>query len=390
MSMPPLSKEPSGVVTVRLRCGTLTLHVEHALLPLDELCAFGSRRNRNRGFLFISKVLGKHIPVRPAQMRRVHDVLARQLPSLDGPVLVVGLAETATGLGQGVFERLLLQSARSDRLVFLHSTRYRLTQPVALTFRESHSHATEHLVYFPKERKALDLFQSAQTIVLVDDELSTGRTLTNLACALLKLLPQAASVHLVSITDWLDEERRDQIAAQVGRPVGFHSLLRGQYRFEADPAFDPGPIPTVVGDGALKDGILPDGWGRLGRRGAQWISLAQLKRQAALRGGERLLVLGTGEFVHAPFLMAKALEESGWEVHFQSTTRSPILVGEGIASALEFTDNYHDEIPNFVYNVDPAGYDRILIGYETRPLPASHQLAKQLGATPLFFEGLGN
>ena len=67
-----------------------------------------------------------------------------------------------------------------------------------------------------------------------------------------------------------------------------------------------------------------------------------------------------------------------------------MLVGEGIASALEFIDNYHDEIPNYVYNVDPTRYDRILIGYETQPLPASHQLAKQLGATPLFFEGLGS
>lgn len=389
MSMPPLSSDSPSVVTVPLRCGVLTLTVERAQLPLDELCAFGSRRNRKRGFLFISKVLGKHIPARPAQMHRVHELLARQLSDLPGPALLVALAETATGLGHGVFEELLRQTGRHD-LLFLHSTRYRLAEPLALTFRESHSHATKHFVYFPKVPTARDLFNKARSLVLVDDELSTGQTLTSLAGELLKIMPRATSVHLASITDWLGDQRRAQITAQLGRSVGFHSLLRGQLHFEPDPAFDPGPIPNVVGEGTPKDRILGGNWGRLSLRTPLTIDLAKLVHQAALRGGERVLVMGTGEFAHAPYLLARRLEDSGWDVHFQSTTRSPILVGEGIASALEFTDNYHDEIPNYVYNVDPARYDRILIGYETQPLPASHQLAELLGATPLYFEGLGN
>jgi hypothetical protein len=195
-------------------------------------------------------------------------------------------------------------------------------------------------------------------------------------------------VHFVSITDWLFDERRLKIAAELNRAVEFHSLLRGQFIFETEPAFDPGPIPDVVGHGGLKDGILCGNWGRMGLNTPLQVDLSKLVDQAGLRGGERVLVLGTGEFAHPPYLLAKLLEESGWDVHFQSTTRSPILVGEGIDSALEFTDNYHDEIPNYVYNVDPARYDRILIGYETQPLPASHQLPKLLGATPLFFQGL--
>jgi hypothetical protein len=71
-------------------------------------------------------------------------------------------------------------------------------------------------------------------------------------------------------------------------------------------------------------------------------------------------------------------------VHYQSTTRSPILVGEDIHSALEFIDNYHDEMPNYVYNVADKKYDRILIGYETRPLPESHRLPQMLGAQQFF------
>jgi len=387
MSMPPQANVPD-VVAVRLRCGTLTIHVDRAQMPLHELCAFGSRRNRKRGFLFISKVLGKHIPVRPAQMHRVHELLARKLSELERPAVFVALAETATGLGHGVFEELLRQTGRRD-VLFLHSTRYRLAQPLALTFHESHSHAAEHLVYFPSASALRELFDHARNLVLVDDELSTGQTIVNLARELLKVQPHVDAVHFVSITDWLSGDRRAQIAVELGRPVRFHSLLSGHFQFEPDATFDPGPIPDVVGAGNLKDGILGGNWGRLTLRAPLHLDLEKLAQQAGLSGGERVLILGTGEFAHAPYLLARRLEASGWDVHFQTTTRSPILVGEGVASALEFTDNYHDEIPNYVYNVDVACYDRILIGYETQPLPASHRLAKQLGATSLFFAGEG-
>jgi hypothetical protein len=385
--MAPQARVPD-VVAVRLRCGTLTIHVERAQLPLHELCAFGSRRNRKRGFLFISKVLGKHTPVRPAQMHHVHELLARKLSVLQEPAVIVALAETATGLGHGIFEELLRQTDRRD-VLFLHSTRYRLAQPLTLTFRESHSHATEHLVYFPSASASRELFDHARSLVLVDDELSTGQTVVNLARELLKVQPHVDAVHFVSITDWLSDDRRAQIAVELGRQVQFHSLLSGHFQFEPDATFDPGPIPDVVGAGDLKDRILAENWGRFSLRAPLRLDLEKLVQQTGLRGGERVLVLGTGEFAHAPYLLARQLEASGWDVHFQSTTRSPILTGEGIADVLEFTDNYHDEIPNYVYNVDAARYDRILIGYETQPLPDSHRLANLLGATPLFFTGEG-
>lgn len=370
--------------TVRLRCGTLTLHVERAAMSLDELCTFGSRRNRNRGFLFISKVLGKHVPVRPSIMNKVHHGLARLIGDVPGPTVVMTLAETATGLGHGVFEAMLQHPDRDDML-FLHSTRYRLTRELALSFRESHSHATEHLVYFPTEAEQRRTFDYARTLVMVDDELSTGRTLVNLAREYLKLNPRIESIRFVSITDWLDRERRREIANELARPVEFHSLLEGRFHFEADPVFDPGAIPNVVGNGAAKDALLPNNFGRFGLSAPIAFDFDRLVRESGLRGGERVLVLGTGEFAHAPYLFARNLEQRGWDVFFQSTTRSPILPGEGIANALEFTDNYHDAMPNYVYNLDPAAYDRIFACYETRSLPASHRLVEMLGAKALFF-----
>ena len=62
-----------------------------------------------------------------------------------------------------------------------------------------------------------------------------------------------------------------------------------------------------------------------------------------------------------------------------------LLPGDAVASVLEFADNYHDDIPNYLYNVADRQYDRVLIGYETRPLPAAHRLPETLKARVLFF-----
>jgi len=369
---------------IRLRAGTLRLRVERADMPLHDLCGFASRRSRKRGFVFVSKVLGKHHPVRPRVMADVHERLARGLARLPGPVVLIALAETATGLGQGVHECWLRATGRDD-VLFLPTTRYRLNRPLALEFEESHSHAVDHLVYQPACPVNARLFREARTLVLVDDEISTGRTLANLAAAYRWINPVVSALHLVCLTDWLGDARRVEIALRAALPTEIHSLLRGEYEFEDDPAFDPGPIPDVTGRADAKDDILPADNQRLGSRVLAGPDLDGLVRDSGVRPGERLLVLGSGEFAYPPYLLARRLEALGWDVHYQSTTRSPLLVDTDVTSCLSFLDNYHDDIPNYLYNAAQNGYGRILIGYETRPLPAGHDLPALLSAVPLFF-----
>ncbi len=375
---------PVEVHSVPLRSGLLRLRVHRADRPLDELCGFASRRSRKRGFVFVSKVLGKHYPVRPRVMHQTHQALAARLHDLPGPVVVLALAETATGLGQGVYERLWHGTGRTD-LLFLHSTRYHLRRPLALQFDEAHSHATEHRVYEPADPEDCRLFHQAAALVLVDDEISTGRTLANLARAFRRQHPALRAVHLVCLTDWLSPECRAEIHQTVDLPLTIHSLLHGDFQFTADATFDPGPIPQVVGNGGAKDAILPRISGRLGMRGPRELPGHVRRHIDVIAPGTRVLVLGTGEFAYPPFRLALELEERGCEVYYQSTTRSPLLVERDLQSVLEFPDNYDDEIPNFVYNVLGRTYDQVLIGYETRPVPASHRLCEQLNARAVFF-----
>ena len=76
--MPP----GDGRTQVRLRSGTLRLAVERADWPLESLCGFASRRGKKRGFVFVSKVLGKHYPVRPRVMEEAHARLVAQVETL--------------------------------------------------------------------------------------------------------------------------------------------------------------------------------------------------------------------------------------------------------------------------------------------------------------------
>lgn len=352
---------------VRLTSGDLDLRLEQARLPLNALLDFAVRENPRRGFLFVSRLLGKHIPVSPRVARQTWKLLAASLPPLTRPHFI-GLAETATALGEGVARawRLL----HPDREVtFQHTTRYLTEAGVLLRFDEPHSHAPAHLVYDPGPRG-----RDARELVLVDDELSTGTTLENLARAWLALHPRVERVVMVSLTDWCP--RREEVRAALPVPTAFVSLTRGTYTFTPSPDWQPPPLPAVTGNGENKTGLLALRGPRLGQ--VVDIETRAVVNALNLTGGERLLVLGTGEYQFPAAQLALGLEGEGFAVRWSATTRSPILTGLAITRKITFTDNVGDDIPNFLYNVHPQEYDCILVTYEGSCLPDPALLA-QLG-----------
>jgi hypothetical protein len=114
-----------------------------------------------------------------------------------------------------------------------------------------------------------------------------------------------------------------------------------------------------------------------------WGRLGVLKHARAIdartHAGERILVLGAGEYVLPPFFLAEALEKAGASVRFSAITRSPISVGHAIQSAFAFQDNYGLGIANFLYNVDPTAYDRIVLCAETPRASIDPRLVRFLG-----------
>jgi hypothetical protein len=370
---------------VRLPTGLLKVKAQPGRYALDALVGFAARANAKRGFLFVSKVLGKHWPVRPSVMRELHVSLARDLPAaLPGPVVFIAMAETAVGLGQGVFEAWLDADAAREA-VFLHTTRYRVGQGALIEFEEAHSHAPRQFLHMPDDPAIAARFARARSIVLIDDEASTGNTFVNLAAACRSVNPAIEHVHLVTITNFMGEEGSERLMGRFGVRASHSAALNGEFAFEAG-QLRPGEAPAQRYDGAADRGASA-AFGRLGVAAPLPLprELAAGLRPA-IAAGERVLVLGTGEFMHPAFLLGRALEAQGADVVVQSTTRSPILEWGAVASALTFPDNYGEGIANFVYNVVPGQYDHVFVCHETPPTAALYELAVKVQGRLLHFQ----
>lgn len=369
---------------VELPTGTLDVQVRESVFPLDELCGFAARDNRRRGFLFVSKVLGKHWPATPSRMRQIHEHLAAQLELGDGPWLVLAMAETATGLGQGVFEALLERRPDAEAL-FIHSTRYRLAGRSFLAFEEPHCHAPDQFLYEPLRADYLQRFETARDLILVDDEISTGTTLCNLVAAYRARNPQLERVHFVAITNFSGADCAERFAVRLGLPVQCVAALEGDFSFQPADLPQRPPAPAAVGDNRRRPDQLATQLGRFGIDRRLRIPPADIARLAAgLAPGAAILVLGTGEFMHAAFRVGLELESLGFAVAVQSTTRSPILLGAEIGQRFVFADNYGEGIPNYLYNVESDAYARIVVCHET-PRGSLGDLLQQLGPDSLTY-----
>jgi hypothetical protein len=365
--------------------GFVDLCVDHARLPLDVLCDFAARRNIRRGFLILSRVLGRHVPSRPRDMQAAVSALTDQLvdaePEMTGPVLFVGLAETAICLGQSVFQDFRERTGRSDAL-FTHSTRQQVDAEVMARFEEPHSHASAHLIYYPHDTAHRVLAASARTLVLVDDEITTGTTLRNLSLSILQSCPHLENIYLVSLTDWSGDA---DLLSFMPLPTACISLLSGTLiwrpRSDGHPHAASFPVVARAALGRLENS---KNFGRLGSQTKPEGSAA-LASSLVRDDSERFLILGTGEFTYAPYLLGLALEALGHDVIMQATTRSPIQVGGAISSALTFGDNYGTGVPNYLYNSDSAVGRRVLICHETPVGSIDPILVDAMSAECLYF-----
>ena len=361
--------------------------------PARELLGLALRRNPLRAHLLVSQVLGKHVPQRPATVYRAGHDLGRAVRELLGAeasaAVVLGYAETATGLGHCVADGL----GGDIPARYLHSTRRPVAgvEPVG-GFEEEHSHATSHLL-LPEDA---DLLAGPGPLVLVDDELSTGQTLVNTITALHARHPRARYVVATMVDLRADRDRdrlakaaadlgtRIEVVATVSGTVGLPAdvLARGTALVEAEDGRNPCAARTLTDGSHAPLRRVDLGWptglrdgGRHGYDAADRARLdaalpgmaARLASALTAEGGSarRVLVLGTEELMYTPLRLAAALQEALPQpedaVFFSSTTRSPVLAvddpGYAIRTRLAFPA--HDapadgEGTRYAYNVDPG------------------------------------
>ena len=352
------------MIEIELQRGVLSLQPnDNSHWKWQDLLGFAERINPKRAFLFVSKVLGRHIPVSPHIMRHAFTDLAKLVPDdLPEPVLVIGMAETAVGLGAGVHQVL---QQRYPEAIYVTTTRHPVHgAPLLARFLEEHSHAQDQLLYGSPDAELQQQILNSKSIVLVDDEASTGKTFVNLIHALQQAgLNQISHVVTATLADWSSGIHIADLNCQSV------ALMTGkwQWRDAENPIQINMPKVDTVAFGAF-DTLAQPTWGRLP------IQDSGAHIRLAVQPDERILVLGSGEYVWSSFLLAEYLQQQGADVKFSAITRSPIAVGHAIQSALVFSDNYGLGIQNFVYNINPQDYDRVLITVET----ATHSVAKSL------------
>lgn len=381
-------------------------------IPLEELFTMAARINKKRSFLFVSKVLGKHLPIQPQKGLLIPALLAARyaesirelncgvteslvrnfgqkekdfqsvsfIPKSVNPV-VIGFAETATSLGHAFFDCF-------EEAHYFHTTREEIDHLTpCITFEEEHSHATSHRCYIP-----IDLIDNQREIILVDDEMTTGKTAINIIQSIQSLFPRKEYT-VVSILDWRSEENHQQfthLERTLGIKINVVSLLSGKVHVneigklhelqnQPDTYKEITTSFEVVSLSAFFEKEFDDigtripyikETGRFGIESKNNLFLDQKIKDAAdvlrqCRTGAKTLCLGSGEFMYIPMKLAAVM---GKNVFYQSTTRSPIYIqnikGYGARHGISFPNPEDQAVAHFVYNIPPGVYDELFVFFE--------------------------
>jgi hypothetical protein len=339
-------------VAVDLPTGRLVLRGA-APERVAELCAFAARANPRRGFLIVSKVLGRHLPTPPSALRASAAALAAEVSGgLAGPVLFCGMAETATALAQAVWAAWRARHPLGVSAYVQSSRQVVAGARILCRFEEGHSHAASHMVQVAGAVEAV--LPQARSLVIVDDECSTGGTFVEAAEALVAALPQIERVHCASLTDWSG----GAFLSRMPRPAAAHALIAGTLEWTPGA----GQAAAALAASANRHGTAP----AQGMRSRTGLLAPERARRAPVRAapGERVLVLGDGEHAYEALLIAEEVAAQGALAAVQSITRTPALIGHAMASVARIADAYGSGTTCHVYNLLAHRPDRIVIAAE--------------------------
>lgn len=373
--------------------------------PENIYCLGKRANNTKRNFLFINKLLGKHIPVRPDIVKATGVVLSgirfgypskillnllngklveknelkNELETVYEPlhkVLVIGFCETATGLGTAV-------AVSIKDSYYLQTTRENIPGlKSCIEFEEEHSHAVNHYFY-SNDNISLDDYDE---IVLVDDELTTGKTMLNLIERISSITSKPCFT-ILSILDWRDENwkrRFLEVSENIKRPIRIFSILSGEIKTnenekkstvseEKPPLLN---MPYISENYFQFRFLKRNEAGLFASSPRTGLSHKILKyNETAFRtyacliqdrllktsGAKKILVVSDGENIYYPSCIASELQQFGYDVEFKTTTRSPIATdGHVIKDKVMYRNQRNDEM--YIYNVGDmvSKYDLVL------------------------------
>ncbi|WP_176461643.1 phosphoribosyltransferase [Anaeromicrobium sediminis] len=393
-------------------------------LDLKKVMNMAARKNKKRSFLFVSKLLGKHIALNPKLGILTSSILANSYMdkiykkhnniiekictsinyhenidetyeeyeknpiSLNDPTIFIGFAETATALGHGVF------SSFKGEHTYIHTTRELIHKKESLiSFEEEHSHATSHRFYSIDK----NLLNNEKKIVLIDDEITTGKTALNIIKDINSKYARKEYT-ILTILDWRNHEDRllyEEFEKKLNIKINVVSLISGSMNVEQngeindtaheyennkdseieiinlfeESHFTPVYYPSLNGKLINHTPYIRQ-CGRFGISTKDEFSVSDTFKEIGKllekkRIGKNTLCLGTEEFMYIPMKISAYMGEG---IKYHSTTRSPIYVnGEksyAIKSKYPHKSLNNNSVENYIYNLHKDAYDDMFLFLE--------------------------
>lgn len=385
---------------------------------LNDLIKVGGRLNNpKRNFLFISKILGKHLLVKPNVCKATGYLLANSVynennfdinllkdiiidenkSSADNEfdkyinakenVLVIGFAETATALGMSV------ACAIKDSY-YITTTRENIKSVKSFfNFEEEHSHATSHMCYL----KDLDKVKKADRIILVDDEITTGNTMLNLIKEFNKIYPNKKYT-VLSILDFRNKcyyDNYEKFKKEYSLDIDVKSILSANIENTSNDILtgDKENLATKTNEIMLINEFPKETYVKADDRNREYVSLSGRfgvsfneiryiekyakivadKINESLNKEDKICVIGHGEDIYIPSRIANYVIG---DVKFKTTSRSPIFVKEDDEYPINERTSFElDGVKYFFYNKSliEKEYDKVFVISE---FDIKHKLTK--------------
>lgn len=329
----------------------------------EELVTVGKRENNTkRNYLVINPLQGKHIPVEPKKALALFDALADVVKKThqNERLLLIGFAETATAIGAEAAVRLGTK--------YIQTTREQIPDVEYLFFTEAHSHASEQRLVKNDIERVVD---EIDRIIFIEDEVTTGNTILNIVNILEGLYGGKLRFSVVSILNGMTGE---YLKRYKERGIDVYYLLKTHHSDYSKIARDyhedgvcvscdtgsADDVKEVCFPGCMDTRRLVDAPGYEKACKSLWENMEAVFEYKA---GERILVVGTEEFMFPALYIAGCMEERGCMVRCHSTTRSPIVVsadaGYPLRTRYELRSLYDSDRVTYIYDI--GSYDRVFV-----------------------------
>ncbi len=337
--------------------------------------------NPKRAYLLVNPLQAKHLAVSPTKAVAMMSELGRKLyEKYPDTKLVIGFAETATAIGAAAAREI-------PNSFYIHTTRENINADNRLYFSEEHSHASEQKICADR---LSEYAEQSGTVILIDDEISTGKTLINIA-ERLRTISGFNGKRLVaaSIISRVSDENLARLEAAGIISECLVKLPEEDYTSEVE-RFEVSPAEAVSAENIKPvkalSAELPDP--RVGVNTEEYFVICESISERLcdslsdiLKGG-KILVLGTEECMLPSLLLGKALEADGkyTEVLCHSTTRSPIGICKAedypVFEGFKIRSFYENGRETYIYNL--GKYDGAVIFTDGENTEAFSDIAKLL------------